>query len=176
MIPAIFALSIADAVIVQLLDVYLIETNIIMSKSERKIQLPAQPSHGYEFGGPYVLSRLQVRIDMLTLLSLVVFAASFGLPIVCYIAAFLCNDISGCPVPSVLYPKTLTAATLKADVGWPANGVLGLVDAEVTGWVLAYYLFSLLLQVVLPSIESEGVELSSGGRLKYKFNGKISWS
>lgn len=31
-----------------------LEDNIVMSKSERNSQLPAQPSHGYEFGGPYV--------------------------------------------------------------------------------------------------------------------------
>ncbi|MCJ1244143.1 erg24, C-14 sterol reductase [Trapelia coarctata] len=122
-----------------------------MSKSERKSVLPAEPSHGYEFGGP-----------------LGAFATSFGLPLVCYLASFLCNDIFGCPVPSALHPSTLTLEKLKQETGWP--GILGLASFKVTGWVCAYYFFSLFLQAVLPGVESEGVVLSSGGRLKYKFN------
>ena len=72
----------------------------------------------------------------------------------------------------MLHPKALTIEKLKQEVGWPPNGFLGLVNLEVIGWVLVYYLLSLLLQAVLPGTEIEGVELSSGGRLKYKFNGK----
>lgn len=37
--------------------------------------------------------------------------------------------------------------------------------------MLAYYALSLVLQTVLPGEVVEGTELSSGGRLKYKFNG-----
>ncbi len=76
-------------------------------------------------------------------------------------------------MPSVLHPRSLTIAALKKDIGWPSNGILGLFDAEAFGWVLAYYLLSLVLLVVLPGTDVEGVELSSGGRLKYRFNGKI---
>ena len=45
-------------------------------------------------------------------------------------------------------------------------------STKVTAWVLGYYFLSLVLQTVLPGVETEGVELASGGRLKYKFNGK----
>ena len=98
------------------------------------------------------------------------FAISFGLPIACYAATFLCNDISGCPVPSALSPSTLTIEGLKRDVGWPANGIAGLASWDATLKTLGYYLLSLVLHRVLPGEETEGVELASGGRLKYKFN------
>ncbi|KAI9736673.1 MAG: erg24, C-14 sterol reductase [Cirrosporium novae-zelandiae] len=98
------------------------------------------------------------------------FLISFGLPILCYVFAFACNDISGCPAPSLLHPSTLTLQKLKQETGWPENGLLGLGSLKTTGWVLAYYFLSLVLQAVLPGHEVEGVELRSGGRLKYKFN------
>lgn len=126
----------------------------IMSKSGRKSKLPAKPSHGYEFGGP-----------------LGAFAISFVMPLVCYLAAFLCNDISGCPVTSTLHPQSLTLAKLKAEAGRPADGILALASLDATAWLLAYYLFSLILQTVLPGVEVEGPELQSGGKLKYKLNG-----
>ena len=126
-----------------------------MSKGERKSVLPAEPSHGYEFGGP-----------------IGAFATSLGLPLVCYLAAFLCNDVSGCPVPSTLHPRSLTLNKLKEEAGWPTDGVLGLASLTVTGWMLAYYLFGLVLYVALPGQEMEGPELRTGGKLKYKFNGK----
>jgi len=92
------------------------------------------------------------------------------LPILCYLTTFLCNDISGCPVPSLLSPSTLTLDRLKQDAGWPADGIWGLASWDVTAKVLGYYLFSLVLHKVLPGEEVEGVELASGGKLKYKFN------
>ena len=58
--------------------------------------------------------------------------------------------------------------TLKHDIGW--KGFAALASFEATAWLLAYYLLSLALQVVLPGYEVEGVELRCGGRLKYKFN------
>jgi hypothetical protein len=45
----------------------------------------------------------------------------------------------------------------------------------VTGWTFAYYLFSAVLHRVLPGTEAVGLELSNGGRLKYKFNGKSEY-
>lgn len=45
-----------------------------------------------------------------------------------------------------------------------------MISTKVTAWVLGYYFLSLVLQAALPGVMSEGVELSSGGRLKYKFN------
>ena len=99
------------------------------------------------------------------------FVISLGGPLVCYLASFLCNDISGCPVPSALHPSSLTLAKLKQETGWPKDGLLGLGSIKVTAYVLGYYFLSLVLQAVLPGEESQGVVLKSGGRLKYKFNG-----
>ena len=74
----------------------------------------------------------------------------------------------------MLHPRSLTLAKLKEETGWPKNGIWGLASTKVTAWVLGYYLLSLVLQVALPGVETEGVELQSGGRLKYKFNGSDS--
>ncbi|KAJ4303984.1 erg24, C-14 sterol reductase [Collariella sp. IMI 366227] len=120
-----------------------------------KQQAVAQPhkTHGYEFFGPPGAA-----------------AISIGLPILLYVFAFACNDISGCPAPSLLHPKSLDLEVLKKEVGWPADGIRGLASWEATGWTLAYYLFSAVLHRVLPGTEVEGTELANGGRLKYKFN------
>ncbi|PQE33131.1 Delta(14)-sterol reductase protein [Rutstroemia sp. NJR-2017a WRK4] len=122
---------------------------------KKAVSKTAEP-HGYEFGGP-----------------LGAFGISFGLPILCYLTTLLCNDISGCPVPSTLSPSTLTIEKLKQEVGWPANGIWGLTSWDVFGKVLGYYGLSLILHKVLPGEHLEGVELASGGKLKYKFN---TWS
>lgn len=90
---------------------------------------------------------------------------------VCYLCAFLCNDVSGCPIPSALHPRTLTIAKLKEETGWPKDGIYGLASTKVTVWVLLYYFLSLVLYTALPGVEVEGTELGSGGKLKYKFNG-----
>jgi delta14-sterol reductase len=88
-----------------------------------------------------------------------------------YTFTFLCNDISGCPVPATLSPSTLTLAKLKKDAGWPANGVWGLASWDVTLKVLGYYAYHLILYAVLPGEEVEGLPLTTTGvRLKYKFN------
>ncbi|KAG9234445.1 Delta(14)-sterol reductase-like protein [Amylocarpus encephaloides] len=113
----------------------------------------AQAFHGYEFLGPPGA-----------------FAISFGLPLACYASTFLCNDISGCPVPSALAPSTLTIENLKRDVGWPAAGISGLASWDVSAKVFGYYFLSLVLHRFLPGAEVEGTELVSGGKLKYKFN------
>ncbi|KAL8729720.1 MAG: hypothetical protein Q9166_004548 [cf. Caloplaca sp. 2 TL-2023] len=123
-----------------------------MSKGARKSVLPAN-THGYEFGGP-----------------LGAFAISLLLPIVCYLAAFVCNDVSGCPIPSALHPRSLTLAKVKEEVGWPHNGIWGLASFKVSGFVLAYYLLSIVLQAALPGVVQQGVRLRSGARLEYKFN------
>ncbi|KAI7221535.1 Delta(14)-sterol [Hortaea werneckii] len=127
----------------------------------------AQPEkpHGYEFGGP---------IGALFI--------SFGLPIACYAFAFLCNDVSGCPAPSLLSPTKLFTPpilsrqagwqhaldVLKVEVGWP--GFAGLLSLEATLGALAWYGLSLLLYVLLPAKEVEGTELRSGGKLMYRMN------
>ncbi|KAK5708023.1 erg24, C-14 sterol reductase [Elasticomyces elasticus] len=122
-------------------------------------------AHGYEFGGP-------IGATVLT----------FGLPFICYAFAFLCNDVSGCPAPSLLSPSKLFSSptlstqsgwehgieVLKREVGWPGLG--GLLSVEAVLGTLAWYGWSLLLHVLLPAQEVEGTELATGGRLKYRFN------
>ncbi|EEH19821.1 hypothetical protein PABG_02080 [Paracoccidioides brasiliensis Pb03] len=130
-------------------------------KSVKKAASPpvATPfqKHGYEFFGPPGVSILLIV-----------------LPIIVYIFPFVCNDISGCPAPSLLHPSTLSLETLKREVGWPENGLRGLYDTQVTCYVLGYYLLLLVLQIVLPGEEVEGVLLACGGRHRYKFNSFLS--
>lgn len=101
------------------------------------------------------------------------FAIVFGLPLLVYTFTFVCNDVTGCPAPSLLSPSTLTLDQLKREVGWPKEGIVGLYDTQVTLWTLSYYTFSLFLQVFLPGQERDGVPLACNGRLKYKFNGTL---
>ncbi|KAK0963479.1 erg24, C-14 sterol reductase [Friedmanniomyces endolithicus] len=114
-------------------------------------------AHGYEFGGP-----------------IGTFILTFGLPFVCYAFVFLCNDVTGCPAPSLLSPSKLFAPpalstqsprqyalnTLKRETGWPGLG--GLINAEAMLGTLAWYGLSLLLHVLLPAQEVEGTELATG--------------
>ncbi|PGH17358.1 hypothetical protein AJ79_01242 [Helicocarpus griseus UAMH5409] len=125
-------------------------------KGEKKAAAPAAApieKHGYEFFGPPGA-----------------FVLIIVLPIIIYIFPFVCNDISGCPAPSLLHPSNISLDTLKQEVGWPENGLGGLYDSQVTLNVLGYYLLLLVLQIVLPGAEVEGVPLACGGRHKYKFN------
>ncbi|KAK3322688.1 delta(14)-sterol reductase like protein [Apodospora peruviana] len=112
-----------------------------------------QQTPHYEFGGPLGAA-----------------AISFGLPTLLFVFNFACNDVTGCPAPSLLHPKSLDLETLKHEVGWPENGLQGFLSWNATGWTLAYYLLSAVLYRVLPGTEMEGVELANGGRLKYKLN------
>ncbi|KAJ5095454.1 erg24 C-14 sterol reductase [Penicillium alfredii] len=93
-----------------------------------------------------------------------------GLSTLIYAFTFLCNDVSGCPAPSLLDPSTLSLDTLKEDVNWPQGGLNAFFDLQVTLWVLSYYLLSLILYVFLPGKVVEGTELACKGRLRYKFN------
>lgn len=127
-----------------------------------------EEAHGYEFGGP--IGALLISI---------------GLPIGCYAFAFLCNDVSGCPAPSLLHPSTLfsspplssqsgfdhTLDTLKREVGWP--GFAGLISAQALLGTLGWYALSLVLYALLPAQEVEGVELKTGGRLMYRLNCRL---
>jgi len=107
--------------------------------------------HGYEFFGPPGA-----------------FAITFGLPILVYSAGLLCNDVSGCPAPSVLHPASLTLDKLKKDIGWHGWSTIFTWEAFFAN--LGWYLLSLVLYRVLPATETEGTELSIGGRLKYRLN------
>ena len=88
-----------------------------------------------------------------------------------YLGALFVNDVSGCPPPSLLHPKGFTLKTLKAETGWPSNGVLGLFSVKATLATLTYYLVLLLMLKVLPGVECQGPELKIGGKLWYKLNG-----
>lgn len=94
---------------------------------------------------------------------------TFGLPALIYAFLFLCNDVSGCPAPSLLEPKTLTLEKLKKDVNW--QGIDTIFSIKAFYGALAWYGFSLLLYTILPGAEHDGTILQSGGRLKYRFNG-----
>ncbi|OGM44557.1 delta(14)-sterol reductase [Aspergillus bombycis] len=125
-------------------------------KKNSKNKVPIQPvpeKRGYEFCGPPGA-----------------FAFVTCLPALIYGFTFFCNDVSGCPAPSLLNPSTLSLEQLKKEVNWPQDGLKGFFDARVTLWVLSYYLLSLVLNVFLPGDEVEGTELACTGRLRYKFN------
>lgn len=110
---------------------------------------------------------------------------SVALPLLCYAFAFLCNDVTGCPAPSLLSPSELFSPktvlgvqtmtgwengldTLKHEVGWP--GVEGLINVESILGTIGWYGLSLFLNAVLPGTEVQGTELRTGGRLTYRFN------
>lgn len=59
---------------------------------------------------------------------------------------------------------------LAKDVGWP--GFTGLINVEAVLGTLFWYGLSLVLNAVLPATEVEGTELRTGGKLKYRLNGK----
>jgi delta14-sterol reductase len=82
---------------------------------------------------------------------------------------FFCNDISGCPAPSLLHPSTLDFDQLKEEVGWTGFG--SLLNWQAFAGTLSYYLLSLALYAALPAEQVNGVPLNSGERLKYRFNG-----
>jgi len=100
-----------------------------------------------------------------------VLGLTFVLPVVSYALLFLCNDVSGCPVPSLLHPSSFTLDKLKQDVNW--RGPESIISAKGFYGAFAWYGFSLLLYTILPATEVEGTLLSKGGRLKYRFNGKL---
>ena len=82
----------------------------------------------------------------------------------------MCNDISGCPAPSLLSPRSLSLSQLKAEVGWPEDGIWGLASWKASGAVAGYFLLSMVLYRVLPTTEIQGTVLQSGGRLNYRLN------
>ncbi len=100
-------------------------------------------------------------------------AITLGLPALLYLFTFACNDVAGCPVPSFLSPRTLSWDKLKSEIKWPQSGIWDFGSWEVTGVVLAYYLFSMILYTALPAQEVHGTKLVQNGRpLKYRMNGK----
>lgn len=95
-----------------------------------------------------------------------------GLPALLYFFTFACNDIAGCPVPSLLSPSTFTLEKFASEIGWPEDGVFGLCSWGVFGWVLVYYMLSMILWKVLPAQEVNGTKLVQHDRpLTYRLNG-----
>jgi hypothetical protein len=117
---------------------------------------------------------LSSQIQMLTTYRPGAFGISFGLPLLVYVLTFFCNDISGCPAPSLLHPSSLKLDQLKREVGW--TGFSGLLNWQALLGTLSYYLLSLTLWAFLPADKVDGVELNTGGKLKYRFNGMFTAS
>jgi delta14-sterol reductase len=97
------------------------------------------------------------------------FGITVGLPIACYAAGLICNDVTGCPATSILHPFSLTLDKLKADVGWKGISTLFTWQAFIAN--LGWYFLSLVLYRFLPATEAEGIPLRGGGKLNYRFNG-----
>jgi delta14-sterol reductase len=119
-----------------------------------------------------VLHSVELPLRPANRLSPGAFIISFGLPVLVYVLTFFCNDISGCPAPSLLHPSTLDFNQLKEEVGWTGFG--SLLNWQAFAGTLSYYLLSLALYAALPAEEVNGVPLNSGERLKYRFNGMFS--
>lgn len=100
---------------------------------------------------------------------------TFGLPILVFTLIFSCNDVSGCPAPSLLNPKSLTLDKLAQDVAWP--GFAGLVNWQASIAVVAYYALTFVFYGVLPAQIVEGGPLpNSGVKLTYRFNSEsLRW-
>ncbi|KAH7329420.1 ergosterol biosynthesis ERG4/ERG24 [Stachybotrys elegans] len=122
-------------------------------KTKAKSAAHGEEPHGYEFLGPPGA-----------------FGISFLLPVLVYFFAFACNDISGCPAPSLLHPRSLSLGQLKKEVGWPEDGIWGLGSWKAMGAVVGYNVLNLVLYRLLPATEVEGTVLRTGGRLKYRLN------
>ncbi|KAH9887459.1 putative C-14 sterol reductase [Xylariomycetidae sp. FL2044] len=115
---------------------------------------PPRAKPSYEFGGPIGAAGIV-----------------FGLPVLLWTFYFACNDVSGCPAPSLLNPRALSWDTLKAEIGWPAGGLRDFVSWKATAAVFGYHLFSLILWKVLPAHETRGTKLKYHDRpLEYRWN------
>lgn len=97
---------------------------------------------------------------------------TFGLPVLLYVFAVSCNDLTGCPALPSVHPKPSFWGTLRVGTGWP-DGVWDFFSFRVLIAVLAYYLLSMVLWRMLPAQELYGTKLVHHGRpLKYRLNGK----
>lgn len=72
-------------------------------------------------------------------------AITFGLPVLLYAFAFTCNDVSGCPIPTLLQSRDLKWENLKADAGLLNASLADVFSWEVMHVTVAYYVFELLL-------------------------------
>ncbi|KAF4177618.1 hypothetical protein CNMCM8694_003346 [Aspergillus lentulus] len=108
----------------------------------------------YEFGGPLGAA-----------------AITFGLPLLLYVFAFACNDVAGCPIPTLLHIRSITWEKVKADTGLVNASIANFFSWEVTLVTIAYYILGLLLWRILPAKQIYGTKLVHHGRpLSYRFN------
>ena len=94
---------------------------------------------------------------------------TFGLPVLLYVFAFSCNDLTGCPALPLAHISegSLMIGTEWQDAAWAFFGFRVLIA------VLAYYLLSMVFWRILPAQEVYGTKLVHHGRpLKYRLNGK----
>ena len=89
-----------------------------------------------------------------------------------YAFAFLCNDVSGCPVPALLQPRDFTWEQFKVDTGLLNISLSSFLTWEVMLVTIAYYVFGLFLWNILPARQVHGTKLVHHDRpLSYRFNG-----
>lgn len=99
-------------------------------------------------------------------------AITFGLPLLLFLFAFGCNDVAGCPIPSLLPSRPFTWANVKADTGLLNLSLSNFISWEAIFITVAYYAYGLCLWRILPAKEVYGTKLVHHGRpLLYRFNG-----
>lgn len=93
-------------------------------------------------------------------------AVSIGLPLLCNVLYFTCND-QGCPA-------SWTSLSTYKDMLTPGNALYRpLISVHAIGVYLAWFLSLAFLDRVVPGEVVDGVLMRDGKRLKYIFNGKI---
>lgn len=96
---------------------------------------------------------------------------SIGLPACAYFMLLACNDISGCPAPSLLHPSTFTLDKFARDINWRGPSTIFKWEAMLA--TVGYHLLIVLLHGIMPYTEAYGLELQKGGRIKYRMNSKL---
>lgn len=101
--------------------------------------------------------------------SLGALGVTLGTPLITYALYFTCNE-AGCPSPELLADPV---GTFKNSL-WP--GWSGIFSAQATAYYVTYWFALVAMQYILPGKTVEGVVLTNGTRLKYKFNGAFVYS
>ena len=95
----------------------------------------------------------------------------FLVPITIYALYFLCSEQSGgCP------PSLDTFVPIIIDSVSDVNWWKGLWDSEAAAIYFAWYAFCVVTWGILPGDWVEGATLRTGGKIKYKINGRFSAS
>lgn len=106
-------------------------------------------------------------VPLLIVGSLGAFAISLSVPTITYIFYFVCSE-DGCPSSSFLRDPVGNIASK-----WP--GLSGVFDWDVMMHYCLWYFALAVMYFVLPGKTGEGVVLSNGKRLKYRFNGMFAF-